>query len=125
MGSGGALLHVAKYLAPEEDVSRDMEEMLSKVLDRLQPGWRDFLVFKRFLGQIPVTYRLPTYQDESAGAFPKAKVPGLERIYLAGDWVGTGHLLSDCSMASAKEAAHEIARSAALPESNKAAPALH
>jgi phytoene dehydrogenase-like protein len=123
--SGGALLHVAKYLAPEEDVSRDMEEMLSKVLDRLQPGWRDFLVFKRFLGQIPVTYRLPTYQDESAGAFPKAKVPGLERIYLAGDWVGTGHLLSDCSMASAKEAAHEIARSAALPESNKAAPALH
>jgi phytoene dehydrogenase-like protein len=116
---GAAVLHVAKYLAPDEAVRRDTEEMLAKTLDRLQPGWRDLLVFKRFLGQIPVAYRLPTWQEEGTGESPKVKVPGLKRICLAGDWIGSGHLLSDCSMASGKEAAHEISMRFSLSESGQ------
>jgi pyruvate/2-oxoglutarate dehydrogenase complex dihydrolipoamide dehydrogenase (E3) component len=41
---------------------------------------------------------------------PRPDVPGVEGLYVAGDWVGPEGMLADASMASAKLAAENIAR---------------
>ncbi len=116
--AGGALIHVAKYLAPGDDGDGAQEE-LEAMMDAMQPGWREVVVHRRYLPKITVASALDL---ASAGGLKGrqpvlvADVPGLS---LVGDWVGGEGMLADASFASAREAARGIL--AALGRTERAA----
>jgi phytoene dehydrogenase-like protein len=105
----GALIHVAKYLpTASTDDAPTVAHELEQVLDLLQPGWRALVLERRFLPRITVTNALVT-----AGGLatrPRPAVPGVDGLYVAGDWVGDEGQLADASFASAKAAAEMIAQ---------------
>ena len=114
---GGALIHLAKYLQEQHATNEELEgprprrtsaaiedeQELEGLLDRLQPGWREVLVHRRFLPSMTVSNALVT---------PGMKRPGVTTsvrgLYIAGDWVGDEGMLSDASLASARAAAKAI-----------------
>jgi phytoene dehydrogenase-like protein len=114
---GGALIHLAKYRKEQSATNEEIdgtrprrssaavedEQQLEDVLDRMQPGWREVLVHRRFLPSMTVSNSLvrPTARRPS----PVTSVRGL---YIAGDWVGDEGMLSDASLASARAAAKAI-----------------
>ncbi len=102
----GAMIHVAKYLPTHSDEeAHAIEQQLEQVFDLLQPGWRKAVVARRFLPRITVTNALLTTSPR-----PTPAVPGLEGLYVTGDWVGHEGQLVDASFASAKTAAALIAQ---------------
>ena len=106
--AGGAVIHVAKYLAPGERGDAQSEAELMHVLDVLQPGWRDLVVERRFMPQLTVVHALPTAAMGGRLGRPGVEVPGCAGLYLAGDWVGPDGHLADASFASARSAAQRI-----------------
>lgn len=110
---GGALIHLAKYRKESRATNQEIdggatalnedERTLEALLDRMQPGWRDVLVHRRFLPSMTVSNALATAR--AARPSPTTPVRGL---YIAGDWVGDEGLLSDASLASARAAARAI-----------------
>ena len=93
---GGALVHTVKYGGGEE---RELEALL----DRMQPGWRDVVVHRRYMPSMTVSNALVT------PGTPRPPVTTAVRgLYLAGDWVGEEGLLSDAAFASARAAAKAI-----------------
>ena len=115
---GGVLIHTVKYrqeesatdieIDGERTTRRDAasaadERTLEALLDRMQPGWRDVLVHRRFLPSMTVSNALVT--PSSPRPPVTTKVPGL---YIAGDWVGSEGLLSDAALSSARAAAKAI-----------------
>jgi phytoene dehydrogenase-like protein len=114
---GGALIHTVKYR--KEGNATDMEiegkrvhrdarsaadeQELEGLLDRMQPGWRDVLVHRRFLPSMTVSNALVT--PSTPRPAPATSVHGL---YVAGDWVGDEGLLSDAALSSARAAAKAI-----------------
>ena len=96
---GGALLHVARY-GPE-----GTEEELEAVVDEMQPGWRDLVVHRRFLPAMTVSNAL--VQPEGKVGRMRAVTP-VHGLYVAGDWVDEGGILSDAAFASARAAAKAI-----------------
>ena len=106
----GAMIHVAKYLttnANEEALT--IEQELEQMLDLLQPGWRTLVVARRFLPRLTVTNALVTVGGWAKR--PSPVVPGLDGLYITGDWVGDEGELADASFASGKAAAQMIAQS--------------
>lgn len=105
---GGAMIHVAKYLAPEsEDSNETIERELEGLLDLVQPGWRAALAHRRFLPDLVVANALPL--AERGGARPGPQVSDVPGLFVVGDWVGKEGMLVDTSLASAKQAAELIA----------------
>jgi len=100
--SGGALIHVAKYGG---DASAETE--LERVLDEMQPGWRDLVVHRRFLPSMVVSNAIAEPAREGAARRPTAVTP-IRGLYLAGDWVGDDGILSDAALSSARAAAKAI-----------------
>lgn len=110
---GGALVHVAKYQedgkgSDDYDDIRgarpnDEERELEALLDRVQPGWRDVLVHRRFLPSMTVSNALVTPKRRR----PEPVTP-IRGLYIAGDWVGGEGLLSDAALTSARAAAKAI-----------------
>jgi phytoene dehydrogenase-like protein len=114
---GGALIHLVKYRKEQHGTDEELEgsrprrtsaavedeQELEDVLDRMQPGWREVLVHRRFLPSMTVANALVT---------PSMKRPGVATsvrgLYIAGDWVGDEGMLSDASLASARAAAKAI-----------------
>ncbi len=93
---GGALVHTVKY-------GRGTEAELEALIDRMQPGWRDVIVHKRYMPSMTVSNALVT------PASPRPPVTtNVRGLYLAGDWVGEEGLLSDAAFASARAAAKAI-----------------
>lgn len=110
---GGALIHMAKY-QKEGRGSDDYDDIrgarpnaeereLEDVLDRLQPGWRDVLVHRRFLPSMIVSNALVT-----PGMRRPDPVTPIKNLYIAGDWVGGEGFLSDAALTSARAAAKAI-----------------
>lgn len=115
---GGALIHLMKYrksavkfigdeLEPErvrrgEESAADERE-LEGVLDRLQPGWREVLVHRRFLPSMNVSNTIL-----APGATRPSPVTPIRGLYIAGDWVGSEGWLSDAALSSARAAAKAI-----------------
>lgn len=93
---GGAMLHLTRCGAGSE---HDLEILL----DDLQPGWRELVVYRRFLPAIVASNALvvPGWRR------PPATTP-LRGLYLAGDWIGEDGVLSDAAAASARTAAKAI-----------------
>lgn len=107
--TGGATVHVAKYLDPtaSTDAEADAHE-LEQLLDIVQPGWRKVAVERRFLPHLTVYHALPTAAGGGLASRPGPLVPGVRHLYVAGDWVGAEGLLVDASLASAKHTAELI-----------------
>ena len=113
---GGALIHTLKYrreqTATDEVIdgertrrteSKDDERELEGLLDRMQPGWREVLVHRRFLPAMTVSNALALPDHPR----PAAVTP-VSGLYIAGDWVGDEGVLSDAALASARTAAKAI-----------------
>lgn len=98
--ANGALIHLAYYLKGDETGDHQIEKRLEKVMDDLQPGWREKLVYKRYLANIAVTHKLLTVKDAKLGGYWTEKTNEPD-VFRAGDWVGT-HPLADGSLGSAK-----------------------
>jgi phytoene dehydrogenase-like protein len=97
---GGALIHVARY-------GNGSEDELSALLDRLQPGWREVLVHKRYLPSMTVSNAI-----RDVDVTPAAATTAVKGLFLAGDWVGDDGILSDAALTSARAAAQAIIASA-------------
>ncbi len=112
--AGQTLIHVARYLKPgaSNDPKADERE-LEGLLDLVQPGWREALVTRRFLPSMTVTGALVTAAGGGLPGRPGPAVPGFADVYVAGDWVGPEGMLVDASLASARQAAALVARTAA------------
>jgi phytoene dehydrogenase-like protein len=96
---GGALLHVAQY------GEGGREDELEAIVDEMQPGWRDLVVHRRFLPAMTVSNALA----QPDGNAPRARaVTPIKGLYIAGDWVDEGGILSDAAFASARVAAKAI-----------------
>jgi phytoene dehydrogenase-like protein len=110
---GGAVFHLARYLAPDEKPDRrEVEAQLERHFDALQPGWRDCLVSKKLLLDVPAAHALPT--AERGGVPGRPPVDSLEAtrpgLVLAGDWVGPVGWLVDASFASGRDAGRSAVR---------------
>jgi phytoene dehydrogenase-like protein len=102
---GAAMIHVARYLGDATPEPKTVEAQLEGVLDRLQPGWRDVAVERRFLPHMLAASALPTAADGGLAGRPAPLVPEAPGVYVAGDWVGADGWLADGVLASARCAA--------------------
>ncbi|TXC85810.1 NAD(P)/FAD-dependent oxidoreductase [Metabacillus litoralis] len=101
-----AVLHVFKYHHPGEHIDEaSVKTELEQFLDKLQPGWQQYVITKRFLPNITVNQRLPQSGDERWLNRLKTKIPGL---YLAGDWASPNSILADGAVSSGKDAAEDL-----------------
>jgi hypothetical protein len=98
-----------KYLPAGEggDPARDQAE-LEAWLDRLQPGWRDLVVERRWLPAMITTNALPAADRGGARGRPGPRLPDAPGAFVVGDWVGAEGMLLDAALASAERAAEEI-----------------
>lgn len=114
---GGALVSTMKYLPPTEPANAaDDEAELEAWLDRLQPGWRDVLVHRRWLPAMVTSNALVRAADGGRAGRPGPAVPDAPGVYVAGDWVGGEGMLLDAALASAARAADEAAARLPLRE---------
>jgi len=81
------------------------EGELETLVDEMQPGWRDLIVHRRFLPAMTVSNALVEPEGRSSRMRAVTPVRGL---YVAGDWVNEGGILSDAAFASARAAAKAI-----------------
>jgi phytoene dehydrogenase-like protein len=106
---GAALIISFKQLDPRHPGDpREDERDLEDLLDAAQPGWRDALVKRQYLPRIEAVGTLPTAREGGFAGRPGPRVPGLDNLYLAADWVGPEGFLVDASMASARRAAELV-----------------
>jgi phytoene dehydrogenase-like protein len=110
---GGGLVHVARYLSPDERVTPDTRASLERELDLSQPGWRDVLVEARWSPAITVTHAIPEASTGGLAGRPRSGDAGPANVALAGDWVGPEGMLFDACLASARAAAAHLASRAA------------
>ena len=100
--SGGAVMHLARYLGPEPSGERAALESLA---DRLQPGWRERVVIERFMPSMVV--------QEALIPWPSPAVPDAPHLRVVGDWVGAEGMLADAASASAAALAPQLGQLAA------------
>lgn len=102
---GGAVVHVMKYGADGDARATELE--LEEVMDRLQPGWREGIVHRRFLPAMVVANDLVAAERGGLAGRPDVMVPDAAGVLVAGDWVGQEGMLLDAALASAKRAARQ------------------
>ncbi|MFD1780831.1 phytoene desaturase family protein [Fredinandcohnia salidurans] len=91
------VVHVMKYITSTEDTEGELENFMEIV----QPGWKECVVYKRYLPRMTVSNRLVVANQKERQSPTVEQIPG---VYLAGDWVGDG-MLVDASFQSARKAA--------------------
>ena len=102
---GGAVVHIARYMAPDETVRPDAIEELEAVADLAMPGWRKLERKRQTLRGITVAHGVVRWDRPRPGVM----LPDAPGMFIAGDWVGEEGMISDASAASAIEAARAIA----------------
>lgn len=109
--SDGALLHVSRYLDPEENISaKEIEAELESLIDLVQPGWRDFVDHRFFRPGLTVSHAMPLAINgglKGRQAVSNADHPDL---HFAGDWIGDAGLLADGAIASGALAGERAAK---------------
>ena len=63
---------------------KDREE-LENLMDRIQLGWREFVIKERFLPNMMVYNALVTADEGGAYGRPDVKIPRIDNIYVVGD----------------------------------------
>lgn len=103
---GQAVIHVMMYLGSEAPAdAKAVEHELEELLNLVQPGWQKLLIERRFLPSMTVVNSLATAEQGGLAGRPGPAVPGIEGLFVAGDWVGAEGWLADASAASGKRAA--------------------
>jgi phytoene dehydrogenase-like protein len=97
---GAALVHIAKYLNPQDSATRDELEQFA---DSVIPGWRAESQIARFLPNMVGNGGIPTLAGR-----PDVDALKMERVAICGDWVGPEAMLVDASVGSALRAAEWI-----------------
>lgn len=101
-----AVIHIAMYLGSEApDNPKAVEHELEELLNLVQPGWQKLLIERRFMPSLTVVNALATAEQAGLSGRLGPAVPGIEGLFVAGDWVGTEGWLADGSVASGKRAA--------------------
>lgn len=101
----GAVIHVSRYLAPEEKVDpAALRADMEAELDQVQPGWREVLVQARFSPALRVSNALVEASRGGLAGRPPVHGSGVDGVMLAGDWVGARGMLFDAALESACEA---------------------
>lgn len=114
--AGNAVIHVAMYLESENEADpKAIQHELEELLDLVQPGWQSLVIDRRFLPALTVSRALTTAEQGGNAGRPGPEVPGIEGLYVSGDWVGKEGLLADASVASGKRAAELVAGQAIKP----------
>ena len=107
---GAALVQVARYLGPDEQPGREeLETEFERMLDVVQPGWREVVVTRKLLRDVVVTHDLPQAARGGLRGRTAGQVAGVANLWLAGDWIGPEGMLVDCAFASARLAARAAA----------------
>ena len=109
IGSKGAMLKSIGTLAREEMEKIFGVKIYLDLHVRVQPGWRETVVYRRFLPDMIVMNAMPLARLDGARGRPGPEVADVRGLFVAGDWVGSQGLLADASLASAKCAADLIA----------------
>jgi phytoene dehydrogenase-like protein len=91
----GVLLSLASY-------AREPRAALEELADTVQPGWREQIVFERFLPRMVAVSEIASPGGGLAG---RPQVDRGEGLYLAGDWVGPEGWLVDAALSSGAAAA--------------------
>jgi phytoene dehydrogenase-like protein len=100
---GGALVHILRYLEPDQDFDKALLlAELEGFADLVQPGWRSQVRARQFFWKMPVMCAEPLARFGGLAGRPNVEVPGFSGVYLAGDWVGSHSLLSDAAAASGR-----------------------
>lgn len=102
---GSALVHTMKYLRPGAPRGEQAERELEALLDRVQPGWRERLVERRWLPRMTVSHALVRADAGGFAGRPSPLVGDFAGVAVAGDWVGPTGMLADASCASGRAAA--------------------
>lgn len=119
---GQALVYTIKYLRLGEKAdAHTVERELEEFLDITQPGWRDEVVVRRYLPNLTVSNALVTAEAGGVASRPGPQAPGIEGLYVAGDWVGPEGNISSASLWSAKLAAGMILSNVERGELGRAA----
>jgi phytoene dehydrogenase-like protein len=106
---GVAVIHLMKYLGGDAAAAAwGVEDELEALLDRVQPGWRERVVTRRFLPKMTAAHALSRADEGGLAGRPKAVVDDRPNVFLAGDWVGERGWLADASAASAEEASRLV-----------------
>jgi phytoene dehydrogenase-like protein len=98
----GVLLSLASY-------AREPRAALEELADTVQPGWRQQLIFDRFLPRMVAVSAISTPASGGLGGRPA--VDQGDSLYLVGDWVGPEGWLVDSAIASGSAAAAAALRS--------------
>lgn len=105
----GHLLHVVKYLSRNDGNNfAKVQSELEEYLDLLQPGWKKFVVRKRFLPNMTVSNAVVTASHGGVHGRPSTRVSDVKNLYVVGDWIGTEGMLVDASISSARQASEMI-----------------
>jgi phytoene dehydrogenase-like protein len=100
---GGALVHILRYLRPDEQLEKTlMLAQLEGFADLVQPGWRSRERARRFFWKMPIMCSEPLARYRGLAGRPAVAVPGFSGLYIAGDWVGSHSILADASAASGR-----------------------
>ena len=100
---GGATIHVVKYLEETEDDAQALRGELEEYADLVMPQWRYYARRVRFLPKLMVTAAIPGTAGRAS-----VSLPGIGRVAIAGDWVGSEGMLADAAVASALRAARTV-----------------
>lgn len=98
------MVHVAKYLSPDEQVGRDAIEDLEAVADLAMPGWRPLEKKRQELRGMTVANAFVRWDKPRPGV----ALPDAAGLFIAGDWVGAEGMIADAAAASAVDAAASI-----------------
>lgn len=101
---GGAVVHIARYMAPGETPGSDAISELEALADLAIPGWRALEVKRQELRGMVVSNAV-VRADRPRPDVALGDAPGL---FIAGDWVGSEGMISDASAASAAKAADAV-----------------
>jgi phytoene dehydrogenase-like protein len=106
LAQNGSVVHVVKYHGEGEKDPKKDEALLERVMDIVQPGWRQEVVARQYLPDMTaaVDYMHTDRQDRTPGP----AVPEIRGFYIAGEWAGHGELLIDSAAASGRRAARQL-----------------
>ena len=109
---GSALIHTLRYLGSGERGGAEDEHELEGLLDLMQPGWRDEVLVRRFMPDLTVAGALPSVAWEQRDGPRGPRVPDMDGLFVAGDWVGPEGMLADRALVSGARAGEQGAQGA-------------
>ena len=111
--AGGGMVHVLRYLELGEQTPAD--ELRASMEEHARISGVDFATIEeqRFLRRMTVAGATPTPANGGLAGRPGVDSPGVDGLYVAGDWVGPTGWLADAVFASGAAAGAAAARRSA------------